>query len=99
MRANVSDYDLIAPPTLEAVLATLAEGTHTPIAGGTELMVALAAGRLPKKPLLSIQHLAELRFITVTPESITLGSGTTFTDLRNSAVIAAELTLLAQAAS
>ncbi len=99
MRANVADYTLIAPPTLDAVLATLAEGTHTPMAGGTELMVALAAGRLPTRPLLSINHLRELRFIDVTPETITLGSGTTFTDLRRHAVIASDLSLLARAAS
>ncbi len=99
MRANVTEYDLIAPSTLDAVLATLAEGTHTPLAGGTELMVALAAGRLPHKPLLSIHHLRELRFIDVTPDTITLGSGTTFTDLRRHPVIASDLPLLAQAAS
>ena len=98
MRANVSEYDLIAPPTLAAALATLSEGTHTPIAGGTELMVALSAGRLPRTPLLSI-NLPELRFLEVTPETITIGAGTTFTDLRRSPVIASDFPLLAQSAS
>ena len=99
MRANAADYELIAPPTLDGVLAILSEGTHSPMAGGTELMVALAAGRLPKRPLLSIQHLRELRFIDVTPNTITIGSGTTFTDLRRHPVIASDLPLLAKAAS
>ena len=72
MRSNVRDYDLIAPTTLKAVLETLAEnpGHYIPIAGGTELMVALGAGRLTQKNLLSINHLKELRFIEVTPEAI-----------------------------
>ncbi len=101
MRSNVAEYALIAPPTLTEALQTLAQNPtrYTPIAGGTELMVALSAGRLPQKHLLSINHLRELRFIEVTPTTITIGSGATFTDIRRHAVIAADLPLLAQAAS
>jgi CO/xanthine dehydrogenase FAD-binding subunit len=46
MRSDVSEYELVAPGSLDAVLALLAEepGAWTPIAGGTELMVALGAG-------------------------------------------------------
>ena len=101
MRSNVHQYDLIAPTTLNAVLQTLAEnpGHYTPIAGGTELMVALGAGRLTPKNLLSINHLKELRFIDVTPDTVTIGSGTTFSDIRRHAALTAALPLLAQAAS
>ena len=101
MRSNVADYEMIAPPTLTAALEALAQdpGLYTPIAGGTELMVALSAGRLAQKNLLSINHLPELRFINITPEAITIGSGTTFTDIRRHAVIVTDLPLLTQAAS
>jgi CO/xanthine dehydrogenase FAD-binding subunit len=101
MRSNVANYALIAPTTLAAALQTLAQNPtrYTPIAGGTELMVALSAGRLPQKHLLSINHLRELRFIEVTPDTITLGSGATFTDIRRHATIASDLPLLTQAAS
>ncbi len=99
MKADAAIYDLTAQPTLEATLAVLAEGRHTPIAGGTELMVALAAGRLPVKPLLSIAHLRELRFIRAGAETITIGAGATFRDLREHETIARELPLLALAAS
>ena len=99
MKADAAVYDLTAQPTLEATLAVLAEGRHTPIAGGTELMVALAAGRLPVKPLLSISHLRELRFIRAGAETITIGAGATFRDLREHETIARELPLLALAAS
>jgi CO/xanthine dehydrogenase FAD-binding subunit len=101
MHSNPADYNLIAPPTLDAVLQTLAEnpGLYTPIAGGTEIMVALGAGRLREKNLLSINHLKELRFIDVTPDTITIGSGTTFTDIRRSAAIAESFPLLIQSAS
>jgi CO/xanthine dehydrogenase FAD-binding subunit len=101
MRSNPAHYDLTAPATLEAVLEVLASelGPYTPIAGGTELMVALGAGRLTTKRLVSINHLEELRFIASTRESITLGSGTTFTDLRNDPIITSDFPLLSQAAS
>jgi CO/xanthine dehydrogenase FAD-binding subunit len=99
MHSDPNQFDLTAPATLDATLRLLAEGGHTPIAGGTELMVALGAGRLTQKSLLSIQHLKELRFIRVEPEAIHIGSGTTFTDIRRSADIAADLPLLIQSAS
>jgi CO/xanthine dehydrogenase FAD-binding subunit len=100
MRANAAEYDLIAPSSLSAALAVLANepGVYTPIAGGTELMVALGAGRLQAKKLLSLHHLKELRFIDVRSEAVTLGAGTTFTDLRCHPVVAGDLPLLALAA-
>jgi len=101
MRSNVLHYEVIAPPTVAAVLALLANepGIHTPIAGGTELMVALGAGRLAPKKLVSINHLRELRFIETADSAITIGSGTTFSDIRRHATIATDFPLLAQAAS
>jgi CO/xanthine dehydrogenase FAD-binding subunit len=100
MRSNVLDYSLIAPPTLSAALEALASTPGlTPIAGGTEIMVALAAGHLPQKHLISINHLRELRFIDVTPSNLTIGSGTTYTDIRRHPAIAADFSLLVQVAS
>jgi CO/xanthine dehydrogenase FAD-binding subunit len=101
MHSDVSQFALTAPPTLQAVLAQLAAepGKHTPIAGGTEIMVALNAGRLAQKSLLSINHLRELRFIRVEDDAIHIGAGTTFTDIRRNKEIAADLPLLIQSAS
>jgi CO/xanthine dehydrogenase FAD-binding subunit len=101
MRSDPTQFDLAAPPTLQAVLTQLAQnpGVHTPIAGGTELMVALAAGRLTQHSLISINHLPELRFIHITPDAIHIGSGATFTDIRRNPTLAADLPLLIQSAS
>jgi len=101
MRSNVTQLDLTAPPTLDAVLAALSSdpGKHTVLAGGTELMVALNTGRLTQHSLLSIHHLRELRFIGVDDDAIHIGSGSTFTDIRRSKAIAADLPLMAQSAS
>ena len=100
MRSNVLEYALTQPATLAEALNALAQDpTLTPIAGGTELMVALSADRLPQKNLISINQLSELRFIALTDDAITLGSGTTFTDIRKHPAIASDFPLLAQAAS
>jgi CO/xanthine dehydrogenase FAD-binding subunit len=101
MHSNPADFALTAPATLDAVLAQLAAepGLHTPIAGGTELMVAFNTGRLKQRSLLSIQHLSELRFIRINPEAIHIGAGSTFTDIRTHAIIAQDLPLLIQSAS
>jgi CO/xanthine dehydrogenase FAD-binding subunit len=100
MRSDPADYELIAPGTLQAVVALLAEepGKWLPIAGGTDLMVQYAAGKLPAKKLVSIWNLPELRGIEVLPEEVTIGAGCTYTELREHDVIAHEFPLLASAA-
>ncbi len=101
MHSDPHQYDLIAASSLDAVLQQLsaAPGRYTPMAGGTELMVAFNAGRLTIHSLISIQHLRELRFIHVDEGSVHIGAGTTFTEIRRDETIARELPLLAQAAS
>ena len=99
MRSDPTQYALTAPTTLAEALTLLAQAPQTPIAGGTELMVALAAGRLTQHSLLSINHLPELRFIRITPDAIHLGANTTFTDIRRNPTIARDLPLLTLAAS
>jgi len=101
MRGNPEAHELIAPGKLEAVLELLATapGEWTPIAGGTELMVAHAAGRLGAGRLVSLWGIAELRFIESMPERFVIGAGTTFTDLREHAGLSEDFPLLAKAAS
>jgi len=101
MRGNAEAHELIAPRSLSAVLELLdAEpGKWTPIAGGTELMVAFSAGRLTSPKLVSLWGLSELRFLETTPESIIIGAGSTFLDLRRSGLLAAELPLLVKAST
>jgi CO/xanthine dehydrogenase FAD-binding subunit len=101
MRSDTTQYDLIAPKSLDAALQILADSPdrYTPIAGGTELMVAFGAGRLQSKRLISLWNLEELRFIEESPDAIVIGAGATFTDIRNHSIIANELSLLSQAAS
>ncbi len=101
MRSDPAVFALTAPASLDEVLRLLAAspGQHTPVAGGTELMVAFNTGRLAPRSLLSLQHLRELRFIDAAGDRITLGAGTTFTDIRQHPALAAALPLLVRAAS
>ena len=101
MRSDPQDYQLVAPGTLHAVVSLLAQepGAWLPIAGGTDLMVLYAAGKLPQRKLVSIWNLPELCRIEVLPEEIRIGAGCTYTQLREHEIIGDEFPLLAQAAS
>lgn len=100
MRGDPEAHQLLAPTNLEAVLSLLAQepGEWTPIAGGTELMVAFAAGRLTNKKLVNLWGLPELRFDRASGDHLIIGAGSTFRDLRNDPVVLSEFPLLSQAA-
>jgi CO/xanthine dehydrogenase FAD-binding subunit len=101
MRGNAEMHELVAPGSLGAVLDLLAAepGQWTPIAGGTELMVAFSAGRLNARKLVNLWGISDLRNIEVTPQSLVVGAAATFLDLRKHALISAEFSSLAKAAS
>ena len=101
MRSNPTDYQLVAPATLQAALSLLAAdpGGWLPIAGGTDLMVQYAAGKLPARKLVSIWNLPELRSIEVSPDEIRIGAGCTYTDVREHELVQREFSLLSQAAA
>jgi len=101
LRANPAEYELAAPGTLQRVLALYADepGSWLPIAGGTDVMVLYAAGKLPARKLVNIGDLRELRRIEVTFSEVRIGAGCTYSDLRQHSVIANEFPLLAQAAA
>jgi len=100
MRSDPADYELIAPGKLQSVVTLLADepGQWLPIAGGTDVMVQYAAGRLPTRKLVSIWNLPELRAIEISPEEIRVGAGCTYTQLREHEIVAREFPLLASAA-
>jgi putative cofactor-binding repeat protein len=101
MRSDPADYQLVAPGTLQAVVSVLAAepGAWLPIAGGTDVMVQYAAGKLSARKLISIWNLAELRRIEVLSNEIQIGAGCTYTDLRQHFEVREEFPLLASAAS
>jgi len=101
VRADPANYELVAPGSLAAVVSLLAAqpGAWLPIAGGTDVMVQYASGKLAARKLVSLWGLSELRHIEVLPEEIRIGAGCTYTDSRGHEVVANEFSLLASAAS
>ena len=100
MRANPVDYELLAPGNLPDVLSLLAHEPETwlPIAGGTDVMVLYAAGKLSLKKLVSLWNLPELRFIDVADTEIRIGAGCTYSDIRYHQTLVREFSLLTTAA-
>jgi len=101
VRAYVPAYELEAPRDLSAALDRMARepGAWKPLAGGTDLMVLLEAGKLSHRRFLSIWKLPELRNIKVTPEHVTLGALTTYTEVRRHETLSREFPLLCRAAA
>lgn len=101
MRSYVPAYDLRVPASLQEALEMLGDdpGRTKPFAGGTDLMVLLEAGRLEPTSYISLGHLAELRFISQSATSVSIGAMTTYTDVQKSAMLASEFPMLCAAAA
>jgi OHCU decarboxylase len=100
MRSNPSDYEMVAPGSLHAIVSLLANepGVWLPIAGGTDVMVQYAAGKLAARKLVSIWNVPELRRIEVLAGEIRVGAGCTYTDMRRHDIAGDEFPLLGRAA-
>jgi CO/xanthine dehydrogenase FAD-binding subunit len=101
MRADPSEYKLVSPGNLQAVLSLMASepAQWLPIAGGTDVMVLYSAGKLPNRKLVNIWNIPELRKIEVFPDRIRIGAACTYTALRQNEILSREFPLLATAAS
>ena len=93
-----------SPRTLADAYAALASGSAEapvrPIAGGTDLMVALT-GELGSPPdsVVDLWAIDELRGIAIDGDALTLGSLTTYTDIRRSAMCREHVPALVDAAA
>ena len=89
-----------SPRTLPDAYAALAEASTRPVAGGTDLMVALT-GELGEPParVLDLWRLDELRGIALDGGAISLGALTTYTEIRRSALCLEHLPALVEAAA
>ena len=87
-----AEFDLEMPDRLEEAVYLLAnsDGAKTlPIAGGSNLIVDIRAGRVAPDRLVSLSRIGELRRIKLSGGRITLGGRTTVSDLVRSPEIAA----------
>ena len=69
--------------TIEEVLELLSKYKEkaTLIAGGTDLVIELRNKKIDPEVIIDISHINELRYIKQTESEISLGAGTTFTDI------------------
>src|SRR5688572_30812055 len=92
-----------SPRDLAGVYAALSSGTAEtpvrPIAGGTDLMVALT-GELgpPPASVVDLWAIDDLRGIAIDGDSLRLGALTTYTDIRRSALCREHVPALVEAA-
>lgn len=101
------EFDLLRPVTLPEALEMLAGAGAMPIAGGTNVIADLRAGKHEPAALVDLSRLAELRGIrreNSMPRSsghghVVIGGGTTITDLLRDPLIAEHAPALTQAAA
>jgi len=101
MRSHPAEYELVSPGSLDAVLRLLNDqpGQWLPVAGATEVMVMFSAGKLAARRLVNLGNLPELCIISDDAETLMIGGGCTFSQIRTCAAVQRYFPLLAQAAS
>ena len=99
MRGAVGGRDLLEPRSLgDAVKMLRDEGPLVPMAGCTDLYVALNFGTLRPTRFLNLWKLDALRGIEARGRTVRIGALTTYTDLITSGLIRRRLPMLAAAA-
>jgi xanthine dehydrogenase small subunit len=98
VKSSISDLDLRRASSLEDALAALRDEQRTPIAGATDLYVALNFGTLAPKRFVDIWGVDELRGIAPRGEMLVIGALATYTDMIRSADVVERLPMLVEAA-
>jgi len=99
MQSSVNHRSLFEPRSLADALKMLRhEGPLTPLAGCTDLYVALNFGTLKETRFLNLWRLTALRSIEVRRGALAIGALATFTDLMRSALVRKRLPMLVAAA-
>jgi len=98
VRTATRDLTLHRARTLEAALRVLAEHPGTvPLAGCTDVYVALQFGQRPGAHYVDLTALASLRRITLRGDVLVMGALATYTDLQRSRHVRARLPMLVEA--
>jgi CO/xanthine dehydrogenase FAD-binding subunit len=98
VRSDLGDFELVPAASVKDACERLEAG-YRPLAGGTDVMVLLSAGKLTHRRWVDVWGLDELRGIDVRDDRITLGALTTYTQVRQHATLSSEFPMLARAAS
>ncbi len=95
---KLAPFAVVAPATLQAALAALAEPGARLVAGGTDLMVNLRHGIGGPRMLVDARAVAEMRGIAAAGDGLSLGAAVTIAELAADARVAGGWPALAEAA-
>jgi CO/xanthine dehydrogenase FAD-binding subunit len=99
MRTAISRLELLQPRSLQDALRMLRdEAPLTPLAGATDLYVALNFGTLENTRFLNLWGLHPLRRVTLREDILRIGALATYTALRRSRLVRRRLPILVSAA-
>src|SRR5438445_11381908 len=99
MQSPIKHRSVLEPKSVTDALKMLRdEGPLTPLAGCTDLYVALNFGTLKDRRFLNLWPLQSLKAIHVRGDTLTIGALATFTDLMRSPLVRRRLPMLAFAA-
>jgi CO/xanthine dehydrogenase FAD-binding subunit len=99
MRTAVSRLELLQPRSVRDALRMLRnDGPLTPLAGATDLYVAVNFGTLDSTRFLDLWALESLRRITLRDDTLSIGALATYTSLIRSRLVRRRLPMLASAA-
>jgi len=100
VRGDSTAFTVERPRRLAAALAALAAPERPcPLAGGTDLYVAIESGQAPAARYLDLSRLDELSGISWQPGGMRLGARSTYAELRRSRVVARRAPILAEMAA
>lgn len=92
----MSSFAFVSPQTLEEACRALGDAGSRPIAGGTDVIPQLRAGRFRADTLVDLSHLDGLRGVELRDEEIAIGALTTYATLHESPHLHSHAPLLAQ---
>jgi CO/xanthine dehydrogenase FAD-binding subunit len=98
MRTIVSDLELRRPASLSEALTILRDESLTPIAGCTDVYVAMNFGTLSSRRFLDLDRLDELRSIDVRDDWLHIGALASYSSIIASAEVRRRLPILIDAA-
>jgi len=98
MRTAISTLGCRSPGSLEEALEAMQDGALTPIAGATDLYVALNFGTLSLRKFLDLSRIKSLRAIAMTGDTLVLGATASYSELIRSPEVNRRLPMLVSAA-
>ena len=97
MKTPLSELDLRRATTLDDALGILREDQRTPVAGATDVYVALNFGTLAPRRFLDIWALDELRTISTHEDTLVIGALTSYSALIQSHLVHEHVPMLVEA--